>query len=77
MNSVEYFKMGVFDPGCLKGYCIILGTFLLFISLGGIGFSLFLLFGEPLAKQTYHTYRPNWEEIGKIFLVCFTVCVST
>ena len=56
--------MGSANPKCLKYFCMIIGTVLLFVSIGGIGFSLYLLFGEPLAKETNHTYRPNWEEIG-------------
>jgi len=58
--------MGAFNPRKLKGYCVTLGTILTLVSLCGIGFSLYLLFGEPLAKETNKTYRPNWEEIGPL-----------
>ena len=57
--------MGGADPGCLKGYAIFVGVVFLPVSIAGIGFSVFLLFGEPFASQTNHTYRPNWEDIGK------------
>ena len=55
------------EPGCLKGYSMFLGSVMLPVSISGIAFSAFLLFGEPLANQTYHTYRPNWEDIGEFF----------
>jgi len=54
--------------GCLKAYCISLGTLLLLASVAGIGFCLFLLFGDPFAVQTQGTYSPNWENIGPAFV---------
>ena len=58
--------MGSLDASCLKGYSMLLGTLLILVSVSGIGFGVFLLFGEPLAQQTYHTYRPNFEDIGEL-----------
>merc|ERR1712227_107972 len=64
--------MGGADPGCLKGYAIFVGVVFLPVSIAGIGFSVFLLFGEPFASQTNHTYRPNWEDIGPLIIVSIT-----
>ena len=58
--------MGSLDASCLKGYSMLLGALLILVSVSGIGFGVFLLFGEPLAQQTYHTYRPNFEDIGEL-----------
>lgn len=58
------FDMGASDAKCLKAYSVTLGSVLIFVSVGGIGFSLFLLFGEPFANQTNQTYRPDFENIG-------------
>jgi hypothetical protein len=41
------------------------GTVLMLVSVAGIGFCLFMLFGEPFAVQTQDTYAPNWEDLGK------------
>ena len=56
--------MGASDAKCLKAYSVTLGSVLILVSVGGIGFSLFLLFGEPFANQTNQTYRPDFENIG-------------
>lgn len=56
--------MGASDAKCLKAYSVTLGSVLILVSIGGIGFSLFLLFGEPFANQTNQTYRPDFENIG-------------
>jgi len=61
--------MGSLDASCLKGYSMLLGALLILVSVSGIGFGVFLLFGEPLAQQTYHTYRPNFEDIGPLMVV--------
>eukprot|EP00090_Calanus_glacialis_P046621 TRINITY_DN9239_c0_g1_i1.p1 TRINITY_DN9239_c0_g1~~TRINITY_DN9239_c0_g1_i1.p1 ORF type:complete len:182 (-),score=27.41 TRINITY_DN9239_c0_g1_i1:434-979(-) len=55
--------MGVCDLPCLKTYSILLGCVLMLASVSGIGLCLFMLFGEPYARQTYDTYTPNWENI--------------
>ena len=43
----------------------LLQVFLLLASVAGIGFSLFMIFGDPFARDTYGTYRANWENIGR------------
>jgi hypothetical protein len=50
---------------CLKSYSMAVGTVLMLVSVAGIGFCLFMLFGEPFAVQTQDTYAPNWEDLGK------------
>ena len=57
--------MGTSDAKCLKTYSVLLGSILILVSVGGIGFGLFLLFGEPFANQTNQTYRPDFENIGE------------
>ena len=59
--------MGLCDLSCLKVFSMMIGCVLVVASVAGVGFSIFLLFGEPLAKQTYDTYKPNWENIGDKF----------
>jgi len=44
------------------------GTVLMLLSVAGIGFCLFMLFGEPFAIQTQDTYAPNWEDLGPAFV---------
>eukprot|EP00092_Neocalanus_flemingeri_P021594 GFUD01023424.1.p1 GENE.GFUD01023424.1~~GFUD01023424.1.p1 ORF type:complete len:184 (-),score=41.95 GFUD01023424.1:667-1218(-) len=56
--------MGVCDLPCLKAYSIILGCILMLASVSGIGLCLFMLFGDPFARDTYNTYTPNWENIA-------------
>ena len=45
------------------------GTVLMLLSVAGIGFCLFMLFGEPFAIQTQDTYAPNWEDLGRTLLI--------
>jgi len=52
----------------LKSFCVFLGCVLLLLSVAGIGFCLFMLFGDPFAAYTYDTYSPNWENIGPAFI---------
>jgi len=52
----------------LKSFCVFLGAVLLLFSVAGIGFCLFMLFGDPFASYTYNTYSPNWENIAPAFL---------
>ena len=49
---------------------MLVGGILLLASVAGIGFSLFMLFGDPFAQRTGGTYRPNWEDIGEVLLTC-------
>ena len=58
--------MGVCDLPCLKVFSMMLGCVLILPSLAGIGYSIYLLFGEPLANVSYSTYKPNWEDIGEL-----------
>ena len=62
--------MGVCDLTCLKVFSMMLGFVFVLASLLGVGSSIYLLFGEPLANVSYGTYRPNWEDIGE-FQNCF------
>ena len=50
---------------CLKNYCMTIGCIMLLASVAGIGFCLFMLFGDSLAIQTQDTYAPNWEDLGE------------
>ena len=54
---------------CLKSYSMAVGTVLMLLSVAGIGFCLFMLFGEPFAIQTQDTYAPNWEDLGRTLLI--------
>merc|ERR1712048_702269 len=45
-----------------------LGFVLILASLVGVGSSIYLLFGEPLANVSYGTYKPNWEDIGPLMI---------
>ena len=47
---------------------IMLGLVLVLASLAGVGTSIYLLFGEPLADVSYGTYKPNWEDIGEFYI---------
>ena len=55
---------------------MMVGSILVLASVAGVGYSIFLLFGDPLAKQTYDTYKPNWENIGELLLVIRAWCNS-
>jgi len=57
-----------FSLVCLKQYCICVGVVMLLASVAGIGFCLFMLFGQPFSVQTQRTYAPNWENIGPAFV---------
>ena len=61
--------MGVCDLTCLKVFSMMLGFVLILASLAGVGTSIYLLFGEPLANVSYGTYKPNWEDIGEFLLL--------
>ena len=60
--------MGLCDLSCLKVFSMMIGILLVLVSVAGVGYSIFMLFGEPLAQETFHTYRPNWENIGGFHL---------
>ena len=60
--------MGVCDLTCLKVFSMMLGFVLILASLAGVGTSIYLLFGEPLADVSYGTYKPNWEDIGEFYI---------
>ena len=44
--------------------CVLVGGAFLVASVSGIGFSLFLLFGDPFYGATDGTYDPSFEDIG-------------
>ena len=46
--------------------CVLVGGAFLVASVSGIGFSLFLLFGDPFYGATDGTYDPSFEDIGKL-----------
>ena len=50
----------------LRGFAVLTGVILTLASVFGIGFSLFLIFGEPLDRYTSGTYTPSWEDIGML-----------
>jgi len=56
--------MALCGLSCLRNYTITVAVFLLLASVAGIGFSLFMIFGDPFARDTYGTYRANWENIA-------------
>ena len=48
--------------------CVLVGGAFLVASVSGIGFSLFLLFGDPFYGATDGTYDPSFEDIGKLHI---------
>ena len=71
-NYSSAVRMGCSLP-CLKTYSMAVGTVLMLLSVAGIGFCLFMLFGEPFAIQTQDTYAPNWEDLGEF---CGNFCAA-
>ncbi len=55
--------------GCIRVLSATIGVFLCITSVLSIGFSLFLLFGEPLGDFTRGTYTPNAEDIGGFSMI--------
>jgi len=57
--------------------CVLVGGAFLVASVSGIGFSLFLLFGDPFYGATDGTYDPSFEDIGPAFVVSVMTLVMS